>query len=85
MECGAPRRLLAFTNKSQAYFSVRDSLFGDANKPKGLSAVPRRQSNHLQILLKGIFHVYELQKGGAERTHSMALEDSRYRCISLVA
>ncbi len=63
----AERRLLAFTYNSQAYFSIRDSFFGDANKPKGLSAVTRRQSNHLQILLKGIFHVYELQKGGAER------------------
>ncbi len=35
MECGAPRRLLAFTYTSQDYFSVRDSLFGDVNDFKG--------------------------------------------------
>ncbi len=85
MECGAPRCLFASTCTSQAYFGVRDSLFRDANDSKGPSAEPRRQSNHPQILLRGIFRVYELQKGGAERTHSMALEDSRYRCMSLVA
>ncbi len=63
----------ASTCTLQAHFSVRDSLFGDANDSKGLSAVQRRLSDHLQILVKGTFLVYDLQKGGAERTHSMAL------------
>ncbi len=73
MECGAPRRLLVSTCTSQAYFSVRDSLFGDANDSKELFALQRRQNSHRQILLEGTFHVYELHKGGAKRTHSVAL------------
>ncbi len=80
MECGAPRRLLASTYTSQAYFRVRDSLFGDANDSKELSAVQRRPNNHRQILLKDTFHVYELHKGGAERRTP---RHSRTRAISV--
>ncbi len=69
---------------SQAYFSVRDSLFGDANDSKGLSAVQRRQNSYRHTLLKALFISTNSTKA-ARSARSMALEDSRYRWISLVA